>query len=63
MLGTVRLMEGAAITRDRRQIVLMLGTVWLMEAGAITWDRRQIVLMLGMHGQVDGRRSHDLGQR
>ncbi len=48
MLGTVRLVKGGAITRVRRQIVLMLGmVVRLVEGVAITQGRRQIVLMLG----------------
>jgi hypothetical protein len=46
MLGTVRLMEGGAITRGRRQIVFMLGTVRLMEGGDITWSMRHIVIYI-----------------
>jgi hypothetical protein len=47
-------MKGGAITRGRRQTVLMLGTVRLMEGGAITRGRRQIVLMLGTVRLLEG---------
>ncbi len=54
LLGTVRLMEGGAITWGTQHIVLMLGRVRLMEEGAITWGRRHIVLMLGRVRLMEG---------